>query len=322
MALRSLARTIGLGVVVMAAACARPAIDARPRAQLATPPAGLGELWNEPKDLEKRNLLWGSSPRSAAPSTTIEYKVVGIDNTGYSDGYDVVGPDGRVWDIKLGKESQPEVSVSRILWALGYHQPVVYYLTDWKLAGDWKDEGVPARFRLESDHEDGGDWQWGDNPFASSRPLRGLIAVNLLLANWDLKTSNNRVYRMRGTNGARRFVVQDLGASLGKFRAFPTLTGTRNEVDDFEGTALVKEVNGSKVLLDFHGRRTGVIEQMEVADVVWACELLNRLSDAQLDDAFEAAGYEPSVRKRFVTKVRAKIREGLDLRSKATGSAQ
>ena len=42
---------------------------------------------------------------------------------------------------------------------------------------------------------------------------------------------------------------------------------------------------------------------------------MNRLQDAQLDDAFEAAGYEPAIRARFVAKIRAKLQEGLALRS-------
>jgi hypothetical protein len=61
---------------------------------------------------------------------------------------------------------------------------------------------------------------------------------------------------------------------------------------------------------------------MNVADVVWACELLNRLRDRQLDDAFRAADYEPAVRTRFIAKIRAKIQEGLALRSVAKTSAE
>ena len=61
---------------------------------------------------------------------------------------------------------------------------------------------------------------------------------------------------------------------------------------------------------------------MSVADVVWACELMNRLRDAQLDDAFKAADYEPAIRARFIKKIRAKIQEGLALRSSVRASAE
>ncbi len=34
-------------------------------------------------------------------------------------GYEVRGPDGRTWDVKLGAEAQSEVVASRVLWAIG-----------------------------------------------------------------------------------------------------------------------------------------------------------------------------------------------------------
>jgi hypothetical protein len=61
---------------------------------------------------------------------------------------------------------------------------------------------------------------------------------------------------------------------------------------------------------------------MNVADVVWACALMNRLRDAQLDDAFKAAQYDAATRARFVAKIRAKIRQGLALRAEARLSAE
>src|SRR5262245_12658552 len=128
------ARTVGLLVAsAMALDCGRPVINNRPATPEARPRAPLSQLWNEPQNLERRNLLWGSAQQRQAPSTDAEYKVVKVDKTGFSDGYDVVGPDGRAWDIKVGEEAQPEVVVSRILWALGYHQPATYYVTGWKL---------------------------------------------------------------------------------------------------------------------------------------------------------------------------------------------
>jgi hypothetical protein len=246
----------------------------------------------------------------------VEYTVLRLDESGHSAGYDVEGPDGRRWKIKLGDEAQPEVVLSRILWAIGYHQPEVYYLRGWRLAGEWKDEGAPARFRLESDHETSGEWAWLENPFQRVQALHALVAVNILLGNWDFKTSNNRIYRaLDGRPPRQRFVVQDLGASLGKPRVFPIPVGTRNDIDDFEDTQLVKKVEGTEVVLDYRGRHGDILEQMEAADVLWACTLLNRLSEAQLTDAFRAAGDDDELRRRFVAKIRSKIQEGLALKS-------
>jgi hypothetical protein len=333
MVLSSAARTVGFVVAsCITLSCARPVIHNRPGAPETRPTAPLEELWNEPQDLERRNLLSGSAPPAQAPSTDVEYTVNRVDESGYSKGYDVVGPDGREWDVKIGKEAQTEVVVSRILWALGYHQPATYYLTGWKLAGTWEDEGEPARFRLESDHESEGEWEWLDNPFSGSRAFHGLIAINLLLSNWDFKTSNNRIYRTKAAEGPMRsYVVQDLGASFGKPRLarsnkllalLPGNVGTRNDIDDFDDTTLIRRIRGSEITLDYRGPRGEILETMNVADVVWACELMNRLRDAQLDDAFKAADYQPAIRARFIKKIRAKIQEGLALRSSVRASAE
>jgi hypothetical protein len=307
-------------------ACARPIIENRPDTPEDRTSAPLVELWSEPTNLAERNLLSGSAQPDQSPSKDADYKVLKLDTSGYSKGYDVVGPDGRAWDIKVGKEAQTEVVVSRILWGLGYHQPATYYMTGWRLDGTYEDEGEPARFRLQSDHETEGEWEWLDNPFNNARPFRGLIAINLLLSNWDYKTSNNRIYRMENAadGPARRYVVQDLGASFGQPRLarsntllalLPAKGGTRNDIEEFEDTRLIRRIRGSEITLDYRGPRGEILETMNLADVIWACELMNRLSDAQLDDAFKAAEYEPAMRARYVAKIRDKIREGLALRS-------
>jgi hypothetical protein len=324
MALAVPARTFGLVVAsLLTLDCGRPVINNRPATPDAQPRAPLTELWNDPQDVERRDLLWGAAPADQAPAANVDYEVRKKDSTGYSRGYDVVGPDGREWDIKIGKEAQTEIVLSRILGALGYHQPAAYYMTGWTLAGTWEGEGEPARFRLESDHESDGEWAWLENPFTDARAFRGLIALNLLLSNWDFKTSNNRIYVGTGADGPlRRYVVQDLGASLGKPRRLPVPIGSRNEIEDFEDTKLIREISGGKVTLDYRGPRGEILETMNVADVLWACELMNRLQDTQLDDAFEAAGYDPAIRARFISKIRSKIREGLALRADPRLSAE
>jgi len=305
-----------IGLAAATAAACGVVLNDHPRASSAKAKAPLSELWVEPDDIASRNLLIGSGRPETAPSNDIEYKVLKFDPRGYSKGYDVVAPDGRKWDIKVGKESQTEVVLSRILWALGYYQPATYFMDGWRLNGDWDLEGRAARFRLQSDHTVEGEWNWLDNPFESSRAFGGLIAINMLFNNWDLKNNNNRVYSLPGPDGTRirRYVVQDLGASLGTFQVFPYGIGSRNEVADFESSSFIRKVNGSKVELTYRGRHQDVIKKLSVADVIWACELMNELSDKQLDDAFKAAKYDDGVRARFIKKIREKVGEGLELR--------
>ena len=55
--------------------------------------------------------------------------------------------DGRRWSVKLGPEAQTEVVTSRVLWAIGYHQPPTYYVPSWQLSGGPGGQQPAARFR-------------------------------------------------------------------------------------------------------------------------------------------------------------------------------
>ncbi len=216
-----------VALACLTTACARPTLGSASQVRQPAAQVAVLELWSEPTDIAQRDLFWGSSRQANAPAANEVYTVVSVDKTGYSRGYDVKGADGRDWDIKVGKEVQSEIVLSRILWALGYYQPETYYVTGWQLAGSWEFEGEPARFRLQSDHESDGEWAWLDNPFAGTRPMQGLVAINLLLNNHDLKTSNNRVYRLRDSRAEpqRRYVVQDIGVVAREATRLPVRQG-------------------------------------------------------------------------------------------------
>ena len=40
---------------------------------------------------------------------------------------------------------------------------------------------------------------WDKNEFDGTQPFKGLVVANLLLNNWDWKTSNNKVYELSAT---------------------------------------------------------------------------------------------------------------------------
>jgi hypothetical protein len=60
---------------------------------------------------------------------------VARDTSGWSPGFDVRDANGLEWSVKLGPEAQSEIVISRILWALGFHQLPIYYLDRWTLNG-------------------------------------------------------------------------------------------------------------------------------------------------------------------------------------------
>jgi hypothetical protein len=270
-----------------------------------------GELWVDPGDIPRLDALHGPGGPEAAPPADGVFEVKDTDLTGYSRGYTVTDEHGRAWDVKIGAEAQTEVVASRVLWLVGYHQPVTYFVPQWRRNGQEARPQPSARFRLQSDHESVGTWSWTDNPFVGTRELKGLIVVNLLLSNWDFKTSNNRIYAVgqpaRGPG--RWFVVQDVGASLGG-TAWPV--GTRNDIEAFEAQRFVSAANG-ELKFDYRGRHREVLDGLTAEDVRWACQLLDRISDQQWSDMFRATAYPEAVSARYRAHLEAKIAEGLAL---------
>ena len=318
----ALRRSLPAVLLVLLAACAGR--TASPQAVIERPAAAdIKELWTDPVDLESRDLFNGPGGANLAPNAAARYELIEVDETGFSPGYSVRDDQGTEWNVKLGIEAQPEVVGSRLLWALGYHQPATYLVTAWELTGKQSGPQGISRFRRESpDQKVVADWSWYENPFEATQPFKGLLVANLLLNNWDWKTSNNKVYA--GDVPSRKYVLRDLGASLGK-TSFPQFLkwtplrmgkqGTRNDLAGFEAQGFIKGVEGDRVKFDYKGIHTRLVETLTVQDVVWTCRLLSRLSPQQWDDAFRAAGYEPAERQRFIAKLKSKIDQGLALAS-------
>ena len=306
-----------VAALAFSAACAGPRSVPPPR-----PPTAdeMARLWVEPADLPQRDLFagpWGLeyAPDPAASYTLVAKKKQGF-FTGFSPGYTVRGPREVEWSAKQGPEAQAEVTASRLVWALGFHQPPVYLLEKWTLAGgDNAGPQTRARFRpeLKKELDKVGEWGWQSNPFMLTPPHQGLLVMMVLLNNSDLKSAQNVIYDLkRPREGAQRwYVVRDLGHSFGetgKFRA------DRNDVVEFETEAFTKGVSNGKVKFNWSGFHGQLLADITPADVHWTCERLARLSDRQWQDAFRAGGYDSMLAERVIRRFKQKIAEGLALR--------
>jgi hypothetical protein len=302
---------VAFAAVIALNACARALHQPQPRNEV------VPELWQQPRDLESRDLFHGAGGTALTPRS-MTYRFVAEKAGGTNPGYDVRDAGGRLWSVKLGDEAQSEVTASRVLWAIGFHQPSTYYVERWQLSGADVRLPPPGRFRLERPSEEVvGEWSWYDNPFIGSREFSALITVNLLLGNWDLKTPNNKIYVVSADGvRVRRYIVRDLGASLGKARQprfltwFPFMRqkqGSKNNLEDFEAHGFVKGIDGEKIDFDYRGLDRALANSVTAADLRWACALLSRLSERQWLDAFRAGGYTLEQRTRYVRKIRDKI---------------
>ncbi|HEX5214273.1 MAG TPA: hypothetical protein VFV98_02355 [Vicinamibacterales bacterium] len=330
-------RALAMAAVPALVLCAESACAARAREMTpaATPPDH-AQLWQAPDDIARRDLYLGPGGPELVPARE-PFVFVAHDRTGTSPGFDVRDNNGRAWDVKQGPEAQSEVTASRILWAIGYHQPPAHYVDQWTLTGEdaGSAEGPQSGGRFRPDRpsleREVGVWAWDENPFIGSRPFGGLIVANLILNSWDWKASNNKIYDFLpaatrdqiGTLPMRRYVARDLGASLGK-TSYPTLLkwfrlrgfgqGSRNDVDDFESQPLLLASDDGRPHFDYRGIYDHVVEAVTFEDVRWTCALISRLSDKQLDDAFRAGGFSPSDRARYIRKLKEKTQQGLRTR--------
>jgi hypothetical protein len=315
-------------LVLALQACAAPP-HAQTRASAVT--ADIAELWQEPVDLLQRDLLAGPGGAALAPRADATYQFVAFKTSGTNPGYDVRDESGRLWSVKLGIEAQSEVTTSRVLWALGYHQPPTYYLPEFTFTGPGPLGGTKqqARFRTDVDPWRPGDvWSWYENPFVNTQPFRGLVVAQLILNAWDLKTANNRIYNALDPSMRpnRLFTVRDVGSSLGEARQFALfnrlgtrgLQGSKNNIDDFERQEFITAVNGNDVEFDYRGVNGPLIDTVTAADVVWACELFARIPDGHWHAAFAAGHYPPDVAARYIRKIKSKVAQGLALKRPGT----
>jgi hypothetical protein len=313
--------TSAVVALAFAAGACGGAIEIKPPVQPPSPDA-LRQLWVDPGS-EPRDLFWGIGGQKYAPKPDAAYAFKERDTTGFSTKYEVKGPGDVEWSAKIGPEAQTEVLMSRILWGLGFHQQPIYYLPSWTLKRDGtKSTESEARFRpkLKTFERLDESWWWQQNPFVGTQELNGLLVVLLMFNSTDLKNDNNSVYKFdEPVEGVDRWlVVRDLGAALGETgRMYPR----RNCLECFEQHGFITAIHGDRVEFDYVGRHQELISMIRPADVRWAAEHLQKLTDRQWQDAFRAANYSESDAGRYIAKLKEKIDDGLALRARPVDQA-
>lgn len=279
-------------------------------------PSQMAELWVAPEP--GRDLFHGVGGKRLAPDPDAHYTVIEIKRGGFSRGYTLKGPDDREWSAKFPPEAPTEVVASRILWGLGYHQPPIYYLARWNAEkATSPNPQLPARFREKKPDLHGldakGPWSYYRNPFVGTPQHTGLLVLQAMLGNSDLKDAQNVIYRLDDRfEGAKAwYVARDLGQTFGRTGV---LDAPRGDVEVFEQTPFIKGVVNGRVVLDYRGRHRVLFTHIRPSDVRWTCTELDRLTGTQWQDAFRAGGYPTPIADRFIARMKQKIREGLALK--------
>jgi hypothetical protein len=251
---------------------------------------GTPVFWREPTDIESRNLLAGAGGDDMKPDisklTFIEQK-----KGGFSTKYRVRDAKGNEWIAKIGKEAQTDTAANRLLWALGYETEIAYLVPKATIEGKGEFENVRLEARPASVKR-AGNWMWENNPFKDTPEFRGLKVLMVMLNNWDMKDDNNEILATRGDTtgeGELRYIISDLGGTFGKTGGF--FSRSRNEPSAYKKADFIKKVNGDVIDFNYGGKNQKLFEGITVADARWLHNLMKRLSDDQIKDAFRAANY-------------------------------
>jgi len=303
-------------IAIVSASCAGVG---RPQVQNAPPKPGVS-MWVEPTDLASRDLYYGPWGRELAPDPKDVYDLVEMKHSGVNLGMTVKDSKGREWSVKqpypgnLDSEAPVEVVVSRLLSAVGYRQPPVYFLPAFTLKDDFgRKVEIGGRFRPKIEQlKEVGAWDWADNPFVGTKEYQGLIVLLMMFNSTDLKNSNNSLYEHKeGDFVEQWYVTRDVGSALGDTNR---MAPRKNHADSFEQMPFILGVNNGFVEFAYNGWYKNLVrERIKPQEVAWASNLLGQLSDKQMQDAFRAAGYDPDVAGRFISKLREKIQQGRSL---------
>jgi len=278
---------------------------------------GTPVLWREPRDISTRNLLLGPGGARMRPNVR-RLTFLKEEKGGFSTKYRVRDAAGRVWVAKVGKEAQSETASTRLLWAAGYMTEITYLVPRVHIPGKGTFQNVRFEARPENVEREG-DWKWEQNPFIGTRELQGLKVLMVLLNNWDIKDENNVLLAVPTQGGAElRYAISDLGATLGDTGKWPLLwrfTRSRNDPRGFRGDKLIDEIKeDGRVDFEFSGKKRGMFNDITVEQAQWVGQLLSRLSNRQIADAFRAANYSRAEVRTLSSAVRARINELASLR--------
>ena len=293
-------------------------------------------LWHDPGNIAELDLYYGQGGKDGAPVPP--FKFDSEDSSGTNPKFNVMDGNGTKWRVKLGDEARPEVTASRLLWAVGY-----YVDDDYSLDADVKDlrltrganmaaDGhiVDARFEKKPDAEKKiGIWRWKDNPFTGTKEFNGLRVMMAVINNWDLKDVNNGVYEDSKTD-RDVFLVADVGATFGTNGLSWSKGRSRGDVHTFEHSKFIKRKTDVEVdfgtpaaptpieapnVKQYTMRRDleWIGKKIPIGDARWIGSLLKQLSHQQLADAFRAGQFPPEEIEKYVGIVESRIKELTDL---------
>ena len=324
--------SIRLTCVALCALSVIPAAQTGKNPAVTALPAGQNVLWQDPGDVEAKDLVWGAGGEANQPQAP--YQFLKEELSGTTPKIQVKDAKGITWVVKFGEEAKPSAFATRLIWACGYTVEIEYLVPQGTITGvrglkraaafvHENGSFIEGRFQMRADHPKfvpDHSWAWNSNPFLGTPELNGLRILVMLLSNWDTKDardltrggepdSNLAIFEDSDANGPRYlYFISDWGASLGNWggvakRSKMDCKGFAAQTPDF-----VQGSEGGVVRWGYSGKHNDdIVKNIRVSDVQWLMQYLGRITDDQLRQGLAASGATPEQMECFLRSLRQRI---------------
>jgi hypothetical protein len=268
-------------------------------------------LWQEPGNVQAKNLHYGPGGRANVPAPP--FRFIQEELGGTTPKLRVRDGRGRVRIVKFGREIKSDTFAPRLAWAVGYFVAPVYYVPRGRILGvelgrlrragehiDRDGKFTGARFKLidsKLKYMPGDGWHWRRNPFAGTRELSGLRILMMLTSNWDAKDardaeSNTAVFRkVASGRPVRIHSFEDWGSSMGRWGNYFTREKWDCEGFQDQTHGFVRGVKYGNAGFAYAGKHENDIgDDIPLEHLRWFMKYLDRVSDAQIRTGLKASG--------------------------------
>jgi hypothetical protein len=310
---------VGAGILTIPAVAAAEGRDGQVKSLSANPP----KIWEDRGPIAQLDLFWGDGRPERVPVGPFTF--LSEDLGGTNPKAQVRDVNGVLWGVKWDEEVQSEVAASRLAWAMGLRVDETYYVETGTIVfpggqrptfqrigsfidkrGNFKE----ARFkRWVPGQKIKGDWPFEENPLKAEGGYSVLVLMNVIMANWDAKDSNNKLLSVPETTGTTDwYMVGDYGACFGKMGG--RTSHSKYRLRDFVANPpVVSSVRGDRVYLEFKGSNASAHASVPLEGARFFANRVAELTLSQVEDAFRAAHANEQDLHGFAEAVYGRIRE-------------
>ena len=261
------------------------------------------KVWEDRGPIQNLDLYWGNASPERAPVGPFTF--VSEDLGATNPKAILRDARGVRWNAKWDEEVQGEVAATRLAWAMGLGVEETYYvetgtivfpgsMPTFQRIGHFIDKAgrfrSPARFeRRGPELVKKGIWPFDKNPLMAEAGYSVLVLMDVVMANWDAKNSNNKILSVSDAAGTTEwYMVGDYGACFGKMGG--TFAHSKYRLRDFEqNPPVITSLSGQTAHLGFKGSNASSHASVPLEGLRFFANRAAGLSLKQVEDAFRAA---------------------------------